>query len=172
MNANPAYVIVGAGVAGAKAAETLRSEGFTGPLVLIGEEGERPYERPPLSKDYLLGKAERDTIFVHPESWYAGHDVDLRLGVAVTGIDTAAHQVRLADGSEVGYGKLLLATGSSPRLLPVPGAGAGRRALPAPGGGQRPDQGRLRDRDPGRGDRRGLDRAGDRRRGPARPAPR
>ncbi|MGH3151572.1 MAG: NAD(P)/FAD-dependent oxidoreductase [Streptosporangiaceae bacterium] len=122
MNANPAYVIVGAGLAGAKAAETLRSEGFTGPLVLIGEETERPYERPPLSKDYLLGKAERDTIFVHPESWYAGHGVDLRLGAAVTGIDAAAHQVRLADGSEVGYGKLLLATGSSPRRLSVPGA--------------------------------------------------
>src|ERR1700729_4372982 len=123
MSASSTYVIAGAGLAGAKAAEVLREEGFTGPLVLIGEEAERPYERPPLSKDYLLGKAERDTIFVHPEAWYAGHDVDLRLGVAVTGIDTAAHQVRLADGSEVGYGKLLLATGSSPRRLPVPGAG-------------------------------------------------
>jgi 3-phenylpropionate/trans-cinnamate dioxygenase ferredoxin reductase subunit len=122
MNANPAYVIVGAGLAGAKAAETLRAEGFAGPLVLIGEETERPYERPPLSKDYLLGKAERETIFVHPEPWYATNGVDLRLGVPVTGIDTAAGQVRLADGSEVGYGKLLLATGSSPRRLPVPGA--------------------------------------------------
>ena len=123
MNANPAYVIVGAGLAGAKAAETLRAEGFAGPLVLIGEETERPYERPPLSKDYLLGKAERDTIFVHPESWYATNGVDLRLGAAVTGIDAAAHLVRLADGSEVGYDKLLLTTGSAPRRLPVPGAG-------------------------------------------------
>jgi 3-phenylpropionate/trans-cinnamate dioxygenase ferredoxin reductase subunit len=86
---NEAYVIVGASLAGAKAAETLREEGFVGPLVLIGEETERPYERPPLSKNYLLGKAERETIYVHPASWYAEHDVDLRLGVPVTGIDPA-----------------------------------------------------------------------------------
>jgi 3-phenylpropionate/trans-cinnamate dioxygenase ferredoxin reductase subunit len=120
-----AFVIVGASLAGAKAAETLREEGFDGPLVLIGEESERPYERPPLSKDYLLGKAERQTIYVHPQSWYAGHDVDLRLGARVTGLDPAAHEVALADGSRVGYAKLLLATGSSPRRLPVPGADAG-----------------------------------------------
>jgi 3-phenylpropionate/trans-cinnamate dioxygenase ferredoxin reductase component len=123
MNANQAYVIAGASLAGAKAAETLRQEGFDGPLVLIGEEAERPYERPPLSKDYLLGKAERDVIYVHPPAWYAEHGVDLRLGVKVTGVDPAAHQVRLADGSLVGYAKLLLATGSSPRRLPVPGGG-------------------------------------------------
>jgi 3-phenylpropionate/trans-cinnamate dioxygenase ferredoxin reductase subunit len=73
------YVIVGAGLAGAKAAETLRAEGFDGPVVMLGEETERPYERPPLSKDYLLGKADRDTIFVHPADWYDQHDVDLRL---------------------------------------------------------------------------------------------
>ena len=122
MNADAAHVIVGASLAGAKAAETLREEGFDGPVVLIGEETERPYERPPLSKDYLLGKADRETIYVHPESWYAEHDVDLRLGVRVTGLDAAAHAVRLADGSRVGYARLLLATGSSPRRLPVPGA--------------------------------------------------
>jgi len=117
-----AFVIVGASLAGAKAAEALREEGFDGPLVLIGEESERPYERPPLSKDYLLGKAERETIYVHPRSWYAEHDVDLRLGARVTGVDPAAHEVALADGSQAGYAKLLLATGSSPRRLPVPGA--------------------------------------------------
>jgi 3-phenylpropionate/trans-cinnamate dioxygenase ferredoxin reductase component len=122
MNDSPAYVIAGASLAGAKAAETLRKEGFDGPVILIGEETERPYERPPLSKDYLLGKAERETIYVHPEPWYAEHGIDLRLGVRVTGIDAAAHQVRLADGSVVGYAKLLLATGSSPRRIPVPGA--------------------------------------------------
>src|SRR5579864_3226673 len=110
---NEAYVIVGASLAGAKAAETLREEGFDGPLVLIGEETERPYERPPLSKDYLLGTAERETIYVHPASWYAEHDVDLRLGVPVTGVDPAAREVRLADGSQAGYAKLLLATGST-----------------------------------------------------------
>ena len=119
---NTAYVIVGASLAGAKAAETLREEGFGGPVVLIGEETERPYERPPLSKDYLLSKAERETIHVHPAGWYAEHDVELRLGTRVTGVDPAAHEVTLADGSRIGYAKLLLATGSSPRRLPVPGA--------------------------------------------------
>ena len=86
----PSYVIVGASLAGAKAAETLRAESFGGPVVLIGTEDELPYERPPLSKDYLLGKAERDMIYVHPRQWYADNDVDLRLGVTVTGIDRAA----------------------------------------------------------------------------------
>jgi 3-phenylpropionate/trans-cinnamate dioxygenase ferredoxin reductase component len=125
MGADSAYVIAGAGLAGAKAAETLRDEGFDGPVVLIGEETERPYERPPLSKGYLLGTAERETIYVHPRSWYAEHGVDLRLGVPVTGIDRAAHEVSLADGSGAGYAKLLLATGSSPRRLPVAGADSG-----------------------------------------------
>ena len=124
MSANSAYVIAGAGLAGAKAAETLRTEGFDGPVVLIGDEAERPYERPPLSKDYLLGKAERETIYVHPAPWYADNSVELRLGVPVTGIDPAAHEVWLADGSRIDYAKLLLATGSSPRRLPVPGAEA------------------------------------------------
>jgi len=119
-----AYVIVGASLAGAKAAETLRDEEFDGPVTLIGDETELPYERPPLSKDYLLGKAERDTIYVHPQAWYAEHGVDLRLGARVTGIDPAAHEVTLADGSRAGYAKLLLATGSTPRHLSVPGADA------------------------------------------------
>jgi 3-phenylpropionate/trans-cinnamate dioxygenase ferredoxin reductase component len=122
MTTDRTHVIVGASLAGAKAAETLRAEGFDGPVVLIGEESDRPYERPPLSKDYLLGKAERETLYVHPREWYAEHDVDLRLGVAVTAIDRAAHEVSLADGSKAGYAKLLLATGSSPRRLSLPGA--------------------------------------------------
>src|SRR6516165_930084 len=121
MNAN-AYVIAGASLAGAKAAEGLREQGYDGPVVLIGEETDRPYERPPLSKDYLLGKADRETMFVHPLAWYAEHDIDLRLGARVTGLDPAAHEVTLADGSRIGYAKLLLATGSTPRRLPVPGA--------------------------------------------------
>jgi 3-phenylpropionate/trans-cinnamate dioxygenase ferredoxin reductase subunit len=123
MTANEALVIAGAGLAGAKAAETLRTEGFSGPVVLIGDENERPYERPPLSKDYLMGKAERDSIYVHPQDWYSKHDVDLRLGTAVTSIDREQHVITLADGSQVGYAKLLLTTGSSPRRLQVPGAG-------------------------------------------------
>ena len=121
---NATYVIAGAGLAGAKAAETLRQEGFDGPLMLIGEEAERPYERPPLSKGYLLGKAGREAIYVHPQPWYAEHGVDLRLSTRVTGIDPAVHEVTLDDGSRAGYAKLLLATGSEPRRLPVPGAGS------------------------------------------------
>ncbi|WP_406511173.1 FAD-dependent oxidoreductase [Streptomyces sp. NBC_00161] len=122
MAANNAFVIVGASLAGAKAAQTLREEGLDGPVVLLGEENERPYERPPLSKGYLLGKDERDTVYVHPPQWYAEHDVDLRLGATVTAVDSAGHEVTLADGSRIGYGKLLLTTGSSPRRLTVPGA--------------------------------------------------
>ncbi|MFF4352529.1 NAD(P)/FAD-dependent oxidoreductase [Streptomyces sp. NPDC001530] len=122
MAADNACVIVGASLAGAKAVQALREEGFDGPLVLIGEESERPYERPPLSKGYLMGKDAREQIYVHPPTWYPEHDIDLRLGTAVTAVDPAAHEVTLADGDRVGYGRLLLATGSSPRRLPVPGA--------------------------------------------------
>jgi 3-phenylpropionate/trans-cinnamate dioxygenase ferredoxin reductase subunit len=117
-----AHVIVGAGLAGARAAQTLREEGYDGPLVLVGEERERPYERPPLSKGYLLGKDEREKIYVHPQQWYAEHDVDLRLGVAVSAVDPAVRQVSLADGTRIDYTRLLLTTGSSPRRLQVPGA--------------------------------------------------
>ena len=122
MTSDTTHLIIGASLAGAKAAETLRGEGFDGPLVMVGAEHERPYERPPLSKDYLLGKADRETVYVHPEHWYAEHQVNLRLGVTATAIDPGAHEVALADGSRIGYAKLLLATGSSPRHLSVPGA--------------------------------------------------
>jgi 3-phenylpropionate/trans-cinnamate dioxygenase ferredoxin reductase component len=122
MTTDTTYVIAGASMAGAKAAEALRAEGFDGRVILIGTESELPYERPPLSKDYLLGKAERETIYVHPREWYAEQNIDLRLGVTVTEIDPAAHQVSLDDGSQLGYAKLLLTTGSSPRRLSVPGA--------------------------------------------------
>jgi 3-phenylpropionate/trans-cinnamate dioxygenase ferredoxin reductase component len=120
--ADSTYLIVGASLAGAKAAETLRKDGFGGPVVLIGDERERPYRRPPLSKEYLLGKAERERIYVHRSEWYASHEVDLRLDTTVTGIDPAAHEVTLADGGRIGYAKLLLTTGSSPRRLSVPGS--------------------------------------------------
>ena len=121
MTANNTHVIIGGGLAAAKAAQALRESGFDGRLVLIGEESERPYERPPLSKGYLQGKDEREKIFVHPESWYAENDVELRLGTKAVAFDVAAHQVRLDDGSDIEYAKLLLATGSSPRRLPIPG---------------------------------------------------
>ena len=116
------FVVVGAGLAGAKAAETLREEGFDGPVVLVGAEPERPYERPPLSKQYLLGRADRDSAFVHDAGWYAEHDVELRTGVRATRLDPAAHRLTLHTGEELGYARLLLATGASPRRLPVPGA--------------------------------------------------
>ena len=114
-------VIVGAGLTGAKAAQTLREEGFTGRVVLIGEETERPYERPPLSKGYLLGDQERDAVHVHNANWYDTNSVDLRLGQRVVGLDRAAHEVELDSGERIGYDKLLLATGASPRRLPIDG---------------------------------------------------
>ncbi len=122
MPAGSTFVIVGASLAGAKAAETLREEGFDGRIVLIGAEPHHPYERPSLSKDYLQGGAGRETIFVHDDAWYAEHSVDLRLGTEVTGIDRSQHRVTLAGGESVGYDKLLLATGAAPVRLPVPGA--------------------------------------------------
>ena len=115
-------LIVGAGLAGARAAQTLREEGFSGRVVLVGDEPERPYDRPPLSKEYLQGRAERASVFVHPDDWYAEQGVELRLGVPATAVDRPAHEVVLGDGDRLGYGKLLLATGSTPRRLPVPGA--------------------------------------------------
>jgi NADPH-dependent 2,4-dienoyl-CoA reductase/sulfur reductase-like enzyme len=118
----PTIVIAGASLAGAKAAETLRDEGFDGQIVLLGAETERPYERPPLSKGYLLGNEERDVIYVHPAEWYAEHDVDLRLGVTVTGIDRATSAVVTSGDGTVHYDKLLLTTGASPRRLTFPGS--------------------------------------------------
>jgi NADPH-dependent 2,4-dienoyl-CoA reductase/sulfur reductase-like enzyme len=118
----PTIVIAGASLAGAKAAETLRDEGFDGQIVLLGAETELPYERPPLSKGYLLGNEPLDSVYVHPLDWYPDHDVDLRLGVTVTGIDRASSAVVTSDDSIVPYDKLLLTTGASPRRLNIPGS--------------------------------------------------
>jgi NADPH-dependent 2,4-dienoyl-CoA reductase/sulfur reductase-like enzyme len=127
------FVIVGGGLAGAKAAEALRDGGFDGELVLFGSEPERPYERPALSKGYLLGKDTRDSVFVHSADWYPEHNVDLRAGVTVAMIDPAAHLVTF-EGGTLGYDKLLLATGASARRVDLPGAGLGNvlylRTLP------------------------------------------
>jgi 3-phenylpropionate/trans-cinnamate dioxygenase ferredoxin reductase component len=122
MTTKPTFVIVGGGLAGAKAAETLRSEGFSGRLLLLGEETERPYERPPLSKAYLRGETGRDTLYVHQEGFYAAHDIELRTATRVAAITPAAHQLELASGERIGYQRLLLATGAAPRRLRVPGA--------------------------------------------------
>jgi 3-phenylpropionate/trans-cinnamate dioxygenase ferredoxin reductase subunit len=116
------FVIVGASLTGAKAAETLRAEGFTGRVVLVGEEDDPPYERPPLSKGYLLGSEEREKAFVHERDWYDEQRIELRTGVRAEGLDPAAHVVTLAGGERLGYDKLLLATGSVVRRLDTPGA--------------------------------------------------
>src|SRR5215211_7682754 len=122
MSGEQTYVIVGASLAGAKAAETLRSEGFDGRLMLIGAEEERPYERPPLSKDYLRGEAGRDKVYVHDAGFYSEHDIELRLGRRVVGLDLSAGEVALDDGERLRYDRLLLTTGAEPRRLAVPGA--------------------------------------------------
>ncbi|MCX5100566.1 NAD(P)/FAD-dependent oxidoreductase [Streptomyces sp. NBC_00439] len=121
VDAHRTFVIVGGGLAGAKAAETLRAEGFSGRVILLGDERDHPYERPPLSKGYLSGKEDRDSVFVHETAWYAGADIELHLGQPVTTLDREARSVRLGDGTVVHYDKLLLATGAEPRRLPVPG---------------------------------------------------
>jgi 3-phenylpropionate/trans-cinnamate dioxygenase ferredoxin reductase component len=115
------FLIVGAGLAGAKAAETLRADGFDGRLILIGEEPHRPYERPPLSKDYLRGEAEDDP-FVHEEGFYAEREIELWTSTRMTGIDPSSHEIALADGRRQAYDRLLLATGAAPRRLEVPGS--------------------------------------------------
>ncbi|MDT0612087.1 NAD(P)/FAD-dependent oxidoreductase [Streptomyces lancefieldiae] len=122
VDADQTFVIVGGGLAGAKAAETLRTEGFTGRVILICDERDHPYERPPLSKGYLLGKEERDSVFVHEPAWYARHDIELHLGQTVVAVDRAAKTVHYGDdGTRARYDKLLLATGAEPRRLDVPG---------------------------------------------------
>ncbi|MFZ5852455.1 MAG: NAD(P)/FAD-dependent oxidoreductase [Actinomycetota bacterium] len=122
MGPDETFVIVGASLAGAKAAETLREEGFPGRVVLVGEEAERPYERPPLSKGYLLGKDDKAKIYVHDEGWYDEHSVDLRLRRRAVGLHRDRHEVQLEDGERLHYTKLLMATGAAPRRLDVPGS--------------------------------------------------
>jgi 3-phenylpropionate/trans-cinnamate dioxygenase ferredoxin reductase subunit len=116
------FVIVGAGMAGGKAVETLREEGFDGDVVLIGAEPERPYERPPLSKDYLRGETERSGPYLQEEGWYADNGVTLRTGVRAERIDLSARAVVLEGGEQVAYDRLLLTTGAQPKRLPLPGA--------------------------------------------------
>ena len=122
MTSNETHIIAGASLAGATAAATLREEGFDGRVVLIGAEEHRPYERPPLSKDYLRGEAGRDKLYVHPDGFYADHDIELRLGSTAVELDTSGRTVTLDDGDRLGYDRLLLATGAEPRRLPIPGA--------------------------------------------------
>jgi 3-phenylpropionate/trans-cinnamate dioxygenase ferredoxin reductase component len=121
MSSQSTFVIVGAGMAGGKAAETLREEGFDGRIVLVGAERHRPYERPPLSKDYL--RAEGGVAWLQEdEGWYAQHDVELRTSTVAESLDVAGSAVVLAGGERLAYDRLLLSTGAEPRRLPLPGA--------------------------------------------------
>jgi len=122
MTRDRTFVIVGAGLAGAKAAETLRLEGFDERLVLIGAEEQRPYERPPLSKDYLRGECERDKLYVHSERFYAEHEIELRRDRTAVSLDASNNALVLDDGERLRYDRLLLATGAEPRTLSIPGA--------------------------------------------------
>jgi 3-phenylpropionate/trans-cinnamate dioxygenase ferredoxin reductase subunit len=119
---NETFVIVGAGLAGAKAAEHLREEGFTGRLILIGDEPERPYERPPLSKDYLRGESPREKAYVHEAGFYSEHEIELRTETSAERLDLRAGEVVLESGERVAYDRLLIATGADPRRVDLSGA--------------------------------------------------
>jgi 3-phenylpropionate/trans-cinnamate dioxygenase ferredoxin reductase subunit len=116
------FVLVGGGLGGAKAAEALREKGFGGKVLLLADEEYLPYERPPLSKEFLAGKQALDDFTVHDSEWYRDNKIDLRVDTEALSIDPKAHTVALSDGTEVGYDKLLLATGSRSRWLSIPGA--------------------------------------------------
>jgi len=119
---SPTFVVVGAGQAGASAVESLRAWGFDGRVVLIGEESVRPYERPPLSKEYLRGQATFEDAAVHSSDFYRAHGIDLLLSTRTTGLDLQTQCVTLDSRVDLHYDRLLLATGAVPRRLDVPGA--------------------------------------------------
>ena len=116
------FVIVGAGLAGAKAAQELRERGFDGNIAVIGSEPERPYERPPLSKELLRGESERSKVFVHEDGFYEDQDIELIGARRVCAVDVRSAAVWLDDGRTLDYDKLLLTTGAEPRRLQIPGA--------------------------------------------------
>jgi 3-phenylpropionate/trans-cinnamate dioxygenase ferredoxin reductase subunit len=118
----PTFVIVGAAMAGAKAAEELREQGFDGRVILVGDEPEQPYERPPLTKDYLRGESPREKAHVHPDGFYSEHEIELLTSHTVSAIDVRTSKLTLADGGELAYDRLLLSTGAEPRRLNLPGA--------------------------------------------------
>lgn len=116
------YVLVGGGLTTARAAEALRTGGYDGDLVVVTAEPHHPYERPPLSKDYLRGESERDVVFPLNEAWYTEHDVTIEVNETVVGLDAVGHTLTLSDGGTLAFAKALLAPGSTPRALGLPGA--------------------------------------------------
>ena len=114
-------VIVGGGLAGGNAAVTLREEDFEGPVVLVGREEGIPFGRPPMSKTYLRSEEELGQWYVRPADWYHEHGVDVLIETSVVDVDAAAHRVTLNTGQDLGYQKLLIATGGQNRRLDVPG---------------------------------------------------
>jgi 3-phenylpropionate/trans-cinnamate dioxygenase ferredoxin reductase subunit len=116
------HVIVGAGLAAVRAADAMRLEGFTGEILMLGEEEDLPYERPALSKDFLLGRIGADAIVLQPETFYGDRDIELRLGERAVALDAHDDIVVLAGGERVRFDRLLIATGAKPRLLPLEGA--------------------------------------------------
>jgi len=125
MASSTSFVIIGGGLAAAKAVEALRDNDFGGHITVLADEEHLPYERPPLSKEYLAGKKSLTDFTVRNSDWYRDNNVDLRLSARATALDAADHAVGLADGSTVRYDKLLLATGSASRRPPIPGSDAG-----------------------------------------------
>src|SRR5687768_5138473 len=115
-------VIIGAGHAGGTVAALLRQHGHAGPITLVGEEPIPPYQRPPLSKAWLKGEADADSLALKPLEFYAEQGIDFRPSIRAVAIERATKQVTLSDGSAVAYDKLILATGASPIALPIPGA--------------------------------------------------
>ena len=114
-------LIIGGGLAGGTAAEALRDEGFDGDITVVAAEPHPPYQRPPLSKGYLAGSEGTDAVILHPAEWYAERGIRLITGVAVSALDAVAHTVELEDGTRLDYDAVLLATGATPRMIPLPG---------------------------------------------------
>jgi 3-phenylpropionate/trans-cinnamate dioxygenase ferredoxin reductase component len=122
MSNQQTFIIVGASLAGAKAAEELRTAGFDGRILLLGAEPERPYERPPLTKDYLRDESPREKAHVHEAGFYGDHEIELETGVEISEVDVNASRIRLIGGRELGFDRLLLTVGAEPRRIAVPGA--------------------------------------------------
>jgi 3-phenylpropionate/trans-cinnamate dioxygenase ferredoxin reductase subunit len=122
---NSCIVVVGGGHAGAQAIDTLRREGFKGRLVLVSDDPQLPYQRPPLSKKFLSGELQVDRLLLRHHAFYDEHRVELKLGLSATSLDPRMHRLQLSDHEDITYDRLLLCTGAVPRRLSCPGADLG-----------------------------------------------